>query len=119
MYHEALENMAALSVAKSSYLKKSRLSYLVASILAGVYVGFGIILIFTVGAPLADANAPVVNLVMGLSFGIALTLVVFAGSELFTGNNMCMAIGALEKKVTLIQIKVFVKYLLMIINLSE
>ena len=101
MYHEALENMAALSVAKSSYLKKSRLSYLVASILAGVYVGFGIILIFTVGAPLADANAPVVNLVMGLSFGIALTLVVFAGSELFTGNNMCMAIGALEKKVTL------------------
>ena len=68
MYREALENMAALSVAKSSYLKKSRLSYLVASILAGVYVGFGIILIFTVGAPLADANAPVVNLVMGLSF---------------------------------------------------
>ena len=101
MYREALEDMAALSVAKSAYLKKSRLSYLVASILAGAYVGFGIILIFTVGAPLANANAPVVSLVMGLSFGIALTLVVFAGSELFTGNNMCMAIGALEKKVTL------------------
>jgi len=93
--------MAALSVVKSAYLKKSRLSYLVASALAGVYVGFGIILIFAVGAPLAAVNAPVVSLVMGLSFGIALTLVVFAGSELFTGNNMCMAIGALEKKVTL------------------
>jgi nitrite transporter NirC len=37
---------------------------------------------------------------MGLSFGIALTLVVFAGSELFTGNNMFMVAGVLEKKVT-------------------
>ena len=101
MYHETIENIAAISAAKSSYLKNSLLSYLVASILAGTYVGFGIILIFTIGAPLVAANASVVSLVMGISFGIALTLVVFAGSELFTGNNMCMVIGALEKKVVL------------------
>lgn len=99
MYAETVENIAALSGAKSSYLKSSKLSYLVASALAGVYVGLGVILIFTVGAPLANASAPVVSLVMGLSFGIALTLVVFAGSELFTGNNMYMTIGLLEKKI--------------------
>ena len=32
---------------------------------------------------------------MGVSFGIALTLVIFAGAELFTGNNMVGAIGGL------------------------
>lgn len=101
MYAENLENVAAVSAAKSSYLASSRFSYFVASILAGVYVGFGIILIFTVGAPLASASLPVVNLVMGLSFGIALTLVVFAGSELFTGNNMYMMVGFLERRIGL------------------
>ena len=100
MYTEALETAASLSLAKSAYLKSSKLSYLIASILAGAYVGFGIILIFCLGAPLASANSSVVNLIMGLSFGIALTLVIFAGSELFTGNAMYMVIGLLEKKVS-------------------
>lgn len=101
MYAENLENIAVASVAKSSYLASSRFSYLVASILAGVYVGLGIILIFTVGATLSSASLPVANLVMGLSFGIALTLVVFSGSELFTGNNMYMTVGLLEKRIGL------------------
>jgi nitrite transporter NirC len=37
-----------------------------------------------------------VKLVQGAVFGIALTLVVFAGAELFTGNNMTMLIGWLR-----------------------
>lgn len=101
MYTEALETAASQSVAKRDYLKSSKLSYLIASILAGAYVGFGIILIFSLGAPLSGANLPVISLTMGLAFGIALTLVIFAGSELFTGNNMCMVIGLLERKVGL------------------
>jgi len=36
--------------------------------------------------------------IMGASFVVALSLVVFAGSELFTGNNMVMAIGWRVKK---------------------
>lgn len=101
MYAESLENVAQAGAAKAAYLKSSRLSYLVASILAGVYIGFGVVLIFAIGAPLAKAQAPFVNLAMGVSFGIALTLVVFAGAELFTGNNMFMTVGVLEGKVAL------------------
>jgi nitrite transporter NirC len=41
-----------------------------------------------------------VKLVMGVSFGIALTLVIFAGSELFTGNNMTGVIGGLSRSLT-------------------
>jgi nitrite transporter NirC len=36
---------------------------------------------------------------MGASFAVALSLVIFAGSELFTGNNMIMLIGNLEKQI--------------------
>ena len=43
--------------------------------------------------PLAAANSPAVKLVAGAVFGVALTLVVMAGSELFTGLNMVMLQG--------------------------
>ncbi|MEK9629386.1 MAG: formate/nitrite transporter family protein, partial [Nitrospinota bacterium] len=74
--------------------------YVALSALAGAYLGFGIVLIFSVGAPLAGTQfAPFMKLIMGLSFGVALSLVIFAGSELFTGNNMIFAVGALKKRV--------------------
>ena len=38
-------------------------------------------------------RGPATKLVQGTVFGIALTLVVFAGAELFTSNNMTMLIG--------------------------
>jgi nitrite transporter NirC len=66
-----------------------------------MYVGFGILLIFTIGGLLSQTDTPAVRIVMGISFGIALSLVIMAGSELFTGNHMIMTIGNLEKKVTL------------------
>jgi len=61
-------------------------------------VGFGILLAFSVGASFFAISAASLKLIMGLVFGIALTLVIFAGSELFTGNNMVMVIGKLSQK---------------------
>ncbi|SHH14909.1 formate/nitrite transporter family protein [Clostridium grantii] len=100
MFSETINNVSASAVAKSTLLKKSKGKYLVASILAGLYVGLGIILIFNVGGTLSAAESPFTKILMGASFGIALSLVVMAGSELFTGNNLIMTIGSLEKKVT-------------------
>ncbi|KZL92751.1 nitrite transporter NirC [Clostridium magnum DSM 2767] len=82
------------------FLKESKSSDTIASALAGMFVGFGIILIFTVGGLLSSVNAPATKMPMGFSFEIALSLVLAAGSELFTGNNMIMPIGAIEKKVS-------------------
>ncbi len=64
--------------------------------MAGAYVGFGIILIFILGG---DAEPQSKKLIMGATFGIALTLVVFAGSELFTGHNMYMPLGWMKKRI--------------------
>jgi nitrite transporter NirC len=47
------------------------------------------------------AKAPSAKLVQGAVFGIALTLVVFAGAELFTGNVMYMLQGLTAKTIGL------------------
>ena len=39
------------------------------------------------------------KLIMGLSFGVALSLIVFAGAELITGNNMVFAVEKLKSRV--------------------
>ena len=83
-------------------MKNSPVGYLMLSALAGIYLGFGIVLIFSVGGPIAEAgDGAYLKLIMGACFGIALSLVIFAGSELFTGNNMVFSIGGLSKKVGL------------------
>src|SRR5690242_12088976 len=88
MLQEDVKNLVHIMLKKIDLMEKSLGSYLVLSALAGVYVAFGIGLILFLGAPFAAASSPAAKLVMGSCFGIALTLVIFAGSELFTGNNM-------------------------------
>ncbi len=100
MFQETVELAAKKAVEKRALLSSSLPRYLFAAGLAGVYVGLGIILIFSIGAPLAAAGSAVTSLVMGLSFGIALTLVVFAGAELFTGNNMYFTVATLGRYTT-------------------
>jgi nitrite transporter len=96
MAQETVKIAAAAASTKARMLARSPGQYLVQAMLAGIYVGFGIILIFSIGAPLAAAGSPAVKAVMGASFAVALALVIFAGSELFTGNNMVMTIGSLS-----------------------
>ncbi|MBZ9607582.1 formate/nitrite transporter family protein [Clostridium estertheticum] len=102
MFSEEINKVSISAVKKSELLKKSKMRYLTAAALAGAYVGFGILLIFTIGGSFAAAESPATKTIMGASFGIALSLVIMAGSELFTGNNMIMTIGYLEKKVPLL-----------------
>lgn len=92
--------MTAANAAKGKYhlLKSNPGGYFLASILAGVFIGFGVLLAFTVGG-LLNGN-PIGKILMGCAFGIALSLVVIAGGELFTGNNLVMTIGAAQKTVT-------------------
>lgn len=71
--------------------------FLVSSILAGAYVGVAIVLMFSVTGPLLAAASPWTKLIQGLVFGIALTLVVFAGSELSTGNMMTSIQGMITR----------------------
>ncbi len=98
MFRNDVEKNVSAAVNKVSMLKRNPLGYFILSMLAGAFVGIGVLLAFTVGGLLN--GLPYCKVVMGLSFGVALSLVIMAGSELFTGNNMVMTLGILEKKIT-------------------
>jgi nitrite transporter NirC len=100
MAQETIKVVIGSARTKARLLWASPLQYLVLAMLAGAYVGFAIILVFSIGAPLQAAGSASVKVVMGASFGVALALVIFAGSELFTGNNMVMTIGSLAGEVS-------------------
>lgn len=89
---------AALARTKTASLRENPAGFWVSSMMAGAYVGIGILLIFSVGQ---NVDPSIRNLAMGCSFGIALTLVVFAGSELFTGYAMYMTHGVLARVTTI------------------
>jgi nitrite transporter NirC len=98
MFLDTVDQFAATAVAKSAFLKRSPFGFWVSAMMAGAYVGLGIILIFSIGSDVDPAYRP---LIMGASFGIALTLVIFAGSDLFTGHTMFMSLGVLRGRVSL------------------
>ena len=89
---DTVRTFATLAVEKDKTSRKEPVSFFALTLMAGAYVGFGILLIFSVGQGVPFGVRP---LVMGTCFGIALTLVIFAGAELFTGHTMYMTLGRL------------------------
>jgi nitrite transporter NirC len=97
MYVETIEGFSKVAERKLAALRSAPGGFFVSSMLAGAYVGMGILLIFTLGAQVPPEFQ---KLIMGASFGIALTLVVIAGAELFTGHTMFMALRGFGGKGT-------------------
>ena len=98
MYTETIHVLSDQAASKLDAQRKSLPGHFVRSMLAGMYVGAAIFLIFTVGGSLAKESPGVVRLLMGVCFGGALTIVVFAGSELFTGSNLVLTLGVLTRR---------------------
>ncbi|HBE9092090.1 TPA: nitrite transporter NirC [Serratia fonticola] len=90
MFTDTINKCAANAARIVKLTKESPLGFWISSAMAGAYVGLGIILIFTLGNLVDPSIRP---LVMGATFGIALTLVIIAGSELFTGHTMFLMLG--------------------------
>jgi nitrite transporter len=97
---QALDDAAAVATTKVRQARRVP-RYMLSSAYAGAFVGVAVVLLVSVSAPLAAAGSPVTKLVQGVVFGIALTLVVFAGAELFTGNAMTLVHGLYARSVTL------------------
>lgn len=91
MYSDPIKKCAANAARIVKLADKNPLGFWISSAMAGAYVGLGIILIFTLGNIVDPSIRP---LVMGATFGVALTLVIMAGSELFTGHSMFLSFGA-------------------------
>ncbi|MFL0201559.1 formate/nitrite transporter family protein [Exiguobacterium acetylicum] len=85
---EALEGLRNKAIKSTRMLKMRPLEYLVRAMLAGIFIGFAIIFTLKAINGLYMAESPVATLVGGLTFGVALVLIVYGGAELFTGNTM-------------------------------
>jgi len=85
---EALEGLRNKAVKSTRMLQVRPLEYLVRAMLAGIFIGFAIIFTLKAINGLYMAESPVATLVGGLTFGVALVLIVYGGAELFTGNTM-------------------------------
>ncbi len=73
----------------------------VAGILAGIYIAMGgtLSLIIGYGFPeITAANPAMQRLLSGMMFPLGLILVVFAGAELFTGNNAVLIPSLLNRR---------------------
>lgn len=95
MYRETIDALGEQASAKLAAQRASLVSHVVRSMLAGGYVGGAVVLILIIGSFLPPATQ---KLVMGVSFGGALTMVIFAGSELFTGSNLVLTLGVLTRR---------------------
>ena len=98
--HDAVDESVELAVTKAEAARNGP-RYFVASALAGAYIGVAVVLLACAAGPFAAASSPATKLVAGSVFGVALTLVVFAGAELFTGNVMVMLAGMFAGRVRL------------------
>lgn len=92
-------------LAKSAELKRDKLQfnlagYVAVTMLGGAFIGFGVLLISVIGGLLDPTGVPSMKIVQGLVFGVALTMVLVGGVDLYTGNNLIMMVGLLEKRTT-------------------
>lgn len=97
MFHKEVDQVAQAAAGKVRFLKTNPGGYFIASMMAGVFIGLGVLFAFTI-ASLSDLS--LTKLIMGMSFACALSFVVMAGAELFTGNNFVMAMGVMKKTVS-------------------
>lgn len=68
--------------------------------LAGVYIGFGIMVSYRLGEYFFDSHSAATPIASSIFFGLALVLIMYGGGELFTSNTMMMTISSLKKATT-------------------
>lgn len=95
---EAILAINTMAETKVQMMKKRPGNYLLQTMLGGLLIGFGIMLIVTIGGLLAPSGVPSMKIVQGVSFAVALSMVILAGAYLFTGDNLVLTVSTLSKK---------------------
>jgi nitrite transporter NirC len=101
MHADTTKQFSEIAVVKVNYFRRNPVGFIMSTMMAGAYVGIGIMLILTLGN---EAESVSQKLIMGCFFGITLTLIIFAGAELFSGHIMYMTFGFFYKKISLLTV---------------
>lgn len=100
MYEKELEAFSAAAQSKYTMAKQTPFRYFVAAIIAGFFIVVATVLSNVTAAVFYKTSPEIAKFLGAFLFSIAIVLIVFIGGELFTGNNMTMAMGMYNKKVT-------------------
>ncbi|WP_246648297.1 formate/nitrite transporter family protein [Rhizobium laguerreae] len=101
MYQETIATLVEAGEHKVTGIRENMLGFFIGAVMAGAYIGFGNIIMYSATA---HVDAAWVRLVSGAVFSAALTIVIFAGSELFTGTAMYMPLAVLSRRATFSQL---------------
>lgn len=100
MNYEDVQKVSNAAKAKITLLNSNFGKYFLRAIMAGFFIDVAMIFNNVVGN-VFSATAPEWGKFLGaIVFAIAVLLISLVGGELFTGNNLVMAFGAYDKKVT-------------------
>lgn len=100
MYLTDLDKLSNTAVNKYVLAKEDPKRYMVRAMMAGFFLVAAIIFANVTAGVLYKISPEIGKLSYAMTFPLAIILVVFIGGELFTSNNMYMAVGAYRKKVT-------------------
>lgn len=95
---EPLLKVEQLALKKFRVYQQSVWRYLSRSMLASMFIGFGVIVAFKTGSFFYLEHSPFTYPMAALTFGAAIILISYGGGDLFTGNTFYYSYAALRKK---------------------
>ncbi len=95
---EPLSKVEQLALKKHGLFKQSIIRYLSRSMLASMFIGFGVIVAFKTGNYFYLEHSPFTYPMAAITFGAAIILIVYGGGDLFTGDTFYYSYAALRKK---------------------
>ena len=104
MPYDDVQKFSEAAVNKAKLLKEHPGKYFLRAVMAGFFIVVAMIFSNGVGNTFQSTDPAWGKLLGGIVFAIAVLLIVFIGAELFTGNNLVMAFGAFDKKVSWTQV---------------
>ncbi len=94
-----LEKVEQLALKKRSVYQQNKMHFIARSMLASMFIGFGVIVAFKSGSFFYNVESPLAYPMAALTFGAAIILITYGGGDLFTGNTFYYTYASLRKKI--------------------
>ena len=100
MFRDEFLAVCKAAETKTNFGKENLTGYILSAMMAGLFISFGSFVAFTLGAYINSGFPAFTKAAQAFAFAAALSLVVMAGAELFTGNNFVLGAAVLRKKLS-------------------
>jgi len=97
---DALRQIEELAAKKLKIFEQSKLRYIMRSMIASMFIGFGVIVAFKTANYFYVIDSPFTYPSAALTFCIAIILIYYGGGDLFTGDTFYYSYRTLRKKMS-------------------